>query len=87
MRTNYSIPLCFILSGYVMGIGMLVLVWMTLLQAYTHPNKTCIIKINTLGEQYLDIAVLLIATGVVYLGFLFLMIVLKHNKKELVKNG
>ena len=71
----------FVLSGYCVGLGGLLLITYRTLLAVGIESKSITISVNRFGEQYADLACLVFLWGVCVVGLLSLPSVIRDGKK------
>jgi hypothetical protein len=76
----------FVLPGYVIGLGALVLITYRTLLAFLSESKAITIHMNRFGEQYLDLVCLVFLWGVCMVG-LWSLSSMVHDKKNVGDHG
>ncbi len=70
----------FIVPGYLVGIGSLFIITYRTLLAFFSESKAVTIHVNRYGEQYADIAFLIVIWIVCLVGLIYLYIVMREGK-------
>jgi hypothetical protein len=73
--------LLFVLPGYCVGVGGLVLITYRTLLAVGSESKSMLVRVNSFGEQYLDLVALLVIWTVSLIGFFSLSVVVKDSNR------
>ena len=85
MCADSTMKKLFVLPGYVIGLGALVLITYRTLLAFGAESKAITVHMNRFGEQYLDLLCLVFLWGVCVVGLLSLLPVV-HDRKRVVDN-
>jgi hypothetical protein len=76
----------FVLPGYCVGLGGLVLITYRTILAVSSPGKAILVSVNRFGEQYLDLVALAFLWLVCLVGLLCLSSLVKEmNRKEVLR--
>jgi len=83
LGTDFMKKTWFVLPGYCVGLGGLVLITYRTILAISSPGKAILVSVNRFGEQYLDLVALAFLWLVCLVGLLCLSSLVKEmNRKE-----